>query len=478
MQTARRVFRNTLVLFGADLSRILFSLFVTAAVARQLGSARLGELSYMLVLVGILAVIADAGMSQFYVRAAQHDPSGGTLGATLALRLVMSTAAAAGLALYAAIGPASLRPLLLLGSAMLWTSALPSWVTAYLRAREQMEVEGIVRVAGSAVTAAGVLGVLWGGGSVTAVAAVIAVTSMLTGLLLLGIGLPRMPRPIPLRQGKAEYRRILVEAWPFAALAVLGTLYFRIDSVMLFAIRGQAALGQYSAAYRVMEAALLLPWVVSASALPPVARYLSTRTAEVLQASRRVLHFLFIVSVPAAALGATLAPALFELLYGPQFAEAAGIFRILAFTLVAVFASSVTSTLISAGPRPTVNTGIALIMLVENVGLNLMVIPRWSGAGAAAATLVTESTGLVLGALYLQRVMPPLRLLALAGKPAIAAGTAAAAALWYPSLAVLPVAVVVYLSVMWLSRGITADDVTFLQALLNRVHPALRPGDA
>ncbi len=478
MQTARRVFRNTLVLFGADLARILFGLLVTAAVARQLGSARLGELSYMLALVAILTVVADTGMSQFYVRAAQHDQRGTTLGATLALRLLMSTVASVGLAFYAAVVPVSLRSLLYLGSVMLWVSALPAWVTAYLRAREQMGVESAVRVAGSVVTAAGVLWVLRYGGTTTAVAAVMVVMSVATGTLLLGAGLSRMPRPIPLVQAPAVYRRILGEAWPFAALAILGTLYFRIDSLMLFALQGRAALGQYSAAYRVMEAGLLLPWILSASALPPVTRYLSTRAGEVVQASRRLLHFLFVVSVPGAALGATLAPALFRLLYGPQFAEAAGIFRILAFTLIAVFASSVTSTLIAAGPRPMVNASIALIMMVENVGLNLVVIPRWSGAGAAVATLVTESTGLVLGLLYLRRVMPPLRLLDFAVKPVIAAGTAAAAALWYPSLAVLPVAVIVYVGVMWLSRGITADDVTFVRALLGHVQPVLRPGDA
>ncbi len=477
MRTARRVFRNALVLLGTDLVRIAFGLLVTAAVARRLGGAALGELSYMLALVGILTVITDAGMSQFYVRAAQRDPGGGTLGAVLVVRLLTAMAGAAGLALYAIVA-SSLRPVLLLGSAMLWVSVVPSWVIAYLRAREQMSLEGTVRVAGSVATAAGVLGVLWQGGGVAAVAAVMVVVSIVTGAFLFWVGWQRMPRPIPLKQAVAVYRRILTEAWPFAALAILGTLYFRIDSVMLFALRGQAALGQYSAAYRVMEAALLLPWVLSASALPPVARYLSTRAGEVVQASRRVLHFLFVVSVPAAALGATLAPALFRLLYGPEFAEAAGIFRILAFTLIAVFASSVTSTLIGAGPRPMVNAGIALIMVVENVGLNLAVIPRWSGIGAAAATLVTESTGLVLGTLYLRRVMPPFRFLDFAVKPAVAAGTAVATALWYPSLVVLPVAVAVYVSVLWLSRGITAADVDFVRALLGRAHPMLRPGDA
>ncbi len=466
-----------LVLLGADLTGIAFSLLVTAAVARRLGGAALGELSYMLALVSILTVVTDVGLSQFYVRAAQRESSGGTLGAILILRLLAGTAGAAGLALYA-MAATSLRPVLLLGSALLWASVLPSWVTTYLRAREQMGVEGVAKVASSALTAAGVLGVLSQGGGIAAVAAVMVVVSVVVGACLLWVGLSRMPRPVSFVRAPATYRRILGEAWPFAALAILGTLYFRIDSVMLFAFRGRAALGQYSAAYRVMEAALLLPWVLSASALPPVARYLTTRAGEVVQASRQALHFLFVVSVPAAVLGAALAPALFGLVYGPEFAEAAAIFRILAFTLIAVFASSVTSTLIGAGPRPMVNAAVALVMVVENVGLNLAMIPRWSGAGAAAATLVTETTGLLLGALYLRQVLPPLRLLDFAVKPTVAATAAAAIALWYPSLAVLPVAITAYVGVLWLSRGLTADDVDFVRTLLGRAHPMLRPGDA
>jgi len=477
MRTARRVLRNALVLLGADLTRLAFGLLVTAAVARRLGGPALGDLSYVLALVSILAVITDAGLSQFYVRAAQHDLSGRTLGMTLVLRLLAGTVGATGLACYA-ITTASLRPLLLLGSVLLWMSILPSWVTAYLRAREQMSVEGVVKVAGSVATAAGVLGVLSRGGDTTAVAAVMVVVSMLTGVVLLWIGVSRMPRPILVRPVPAEYRRILKDAWPFAALAILGTLYFRIDSVMLFAIRDRAALGQYSAAYRVMEAGLLLPWVLSASALPPLARYFTSRAGEVAEASRRVLHLLFVVSVPAAVLGAALAPALIRTLYGPAFAEAAGIFRILAFTLIAVFASSVTSTLIGAGPRPMVNAIIALVMVVENVGLNLAVIPRWSGAGAAAATLITETTGLVLGIIYLRQMLPPLSVLHLAVKPMVAATVASAIALAYPSLAVLPVAFTAYVVVLWLSRGITADDVDFMVALLGRARPVLRPGDA
>lgn len=478
MRTARRVFRNALVLLTSDLARVAFGLLLIAVVARRLGGAALGELSYMLALVSILTVITDVGLSQFYVRAAQSDPSGATLGSVLALRLIAGTVGAAGLAVYAAMTSPSLRPLLLLGSLLLWVSVVPSWVTTFLRAREQMATEGVVKVASSALTAAGALAVTSWGFGVLAVAGVMAGVSIVAGVVLAVVGLARMPRPLVLLQAPPVYGRMLREAWPFAALAILGTIYFRVDSVMLFVLRGQEALGQYSAAYRVMEAALLVPWVLSASALPSVVRHLNVRTAEVIQASRQALHFLFVVSVPSAALGAVLAPQLFRLLYGPAFAEAAAIFRILAFTLIAVFASAVTSTLIAAGPRPMVNAWIALLMVVENVGLNVAVIPRWSGAGAAMATLVTETTGLVIGTLYLRRTLVPLRYLGFAAKPTLGALAAAAMAMLYPSLLVIPICAMVYLAVMWLTRGITGVNVSFVRALLARSHPVLGAGDA
>lgn len=478
MDTTRRVVRNALVLLASDLVRIALGLVVTAAVARRLGGAPLGDLAYMLALVSMLTVIADAGLSQFYARAAQTDRGGALLGVVLTVRIIASTAAAGGLALYAAMAAPSLRPVLYLGGLLVWMTAVPSWVGAFFRAREQMAPEGIAKVLGSMLTAVGVLAVTGGGFGVPGVAGVMVGVSVLVGTALLGVGLARMPRPIVLRQPLPEYGRILREAWPFAALAILGTIYFRIDGVMLYALRGRDALGQYSAAYRVMETALLVPWVLSASALPPVVRHLQTRTAEVIRASRQALHLLFAISVPLAVLGAVLAPELFRLLYGPAFAEAAGIFRILAFTLIAVFASAVTSTLIAAGPRPMVNAWLALLMVIENVGLNLVVIPRWGGAGAAAATLITETTGLVLGTLYVRWTLAPLAYLGFAVRPALGALAAAGTALLYPSVAVIPFAALVYVGVMWLSGGLTTSDLSFIRAVFTRAHPTLRTGDA
>lgn len=470
MGTARRVFSNAVILLSADLVRVGFGVALMAVVARRLGEGALGALSYMLALVSILAVLSDVGLSQFYMRAAQHDRGGATLGAVLVLRLLAGTLAASGLAAYASQAH-DLRPLLLIGSLLLWFSVIPSWVTAFLRAWERMGREGGAKVIGSVLTLAGTIFVIHRGYGITAVAGVMAGVSVITGSYLIWTAVRLMPRPLKLRHGPAAYGLMLRTAWPFAALAVLGTIYFRIDSVMLFAMRGREALGQYSAAYKVMEAGLLVPWVFSASALPSIVRRLTTAPGDVLQASRHALHFLFAVSIPAAVVGAVLAPQIFQVVYGPGFGEAASIFRILAFTLIAVFASSVTSTLIAAGPRPGVNAVIAVVMVMENVGLNAVVIPHWSGTGAAAATLATEVTGLVLGTVYLNRVFGGPRYVRLIPKPALGAAAAGIVALLSPTLAVIPVSAAVYLAVLWVTRDITAADMDLLRGLVARAQP-------
>ncbi len=468
------MFRNALVLLSADLIRIGFGIALTAVVARRLGAGPLGALAYMLALVNILAVIGDAGLSQFYIRAAQHDRGRDTLGAILLLRLVAGTLMAAGLVVYSTFVPdPDLRPLLLLGGMLLWQGIVTAWATAFLRARERMHSEGMTKVVSSILTLAGAVIVIRQGYGIVAVAAVMAGVSLLQGGYLFWVSLRLISSPLRLAYAPAVYGQVLGAAWPFAALALLGTIYFRIDSVMLFAMRGRDALGQYSAAYRVMEAGLLVPWVLSTSALPSVVRGLTTSPAEVLGASRRALHFLFAISIPLAVLGAVLAPQAFPLLYGSGFAEGAAVFRVLAFTLVAVYASSVTSTLIAAGPRPIVNAAIALIMVVENVALNFVVIPLWSGIGAAVATLATEVTGLILGSFYLRRVLGGPRYGGLLLKPLLGAACAGFVALQVPELGILPASVAVYLAVLWLSHDFSGADATFLRSLVTRAQPAV-----
>ncbi|HXF82953.1 MAG TPA: oligosaccharide flippase family protein, partial [bacterium] len=273
MRTVRRIFRNTALILGADTLRLLIAFALTPVIARGLGSGGLGVYAYVMSLVSILGVVTDFGLSPYYIRTAQrHDyPPPGS--ATLGLRLAISLTAAAALALYAwRWAEATLRVPLLLGSLILVLGVLPAHVTALLRARERMTFDAVVRISGAVITTGGgIVAILRGWGVPGVMGALVVGGALLTALAWRTF---RREEPTLTLGAPAQvYREILRGAWPFAALAILGVVYFRIDAVMLFTMRGRDTAGQYAAAYRLMEAALLVPLTLAGAAFPAMARY-------------------------------------------------------------------------------------------------------------------------------------------------------------------------------------------------------------
>jgi O-antigen/teichoic acid export membrane protein len=470
VQTTRRVFWNTAVLLASEAGRLLAGVALVVAIGRILGSEALGTFTYAMALVGILGVVGDFGLSAFYVRTAQHDGRPALLGVVLGLRIAAGAVAVAVMIVLAwlARSDQTVALLLVLGAALLAVGIWPSIVIAVLRARQRMAYEGGAKLIGSLASGAGGIGAVLAGWGIVGVAAVMLAVAGATFVYFAWLAPRVLVGPVSPVQPWTAYREALRGIWPFASLAVLVVVYFRIDSVMLFAMKGPEVLGQYGAAYRVMEAGLLIPITLAGTALPAVARWLGTRADEVLAAGTRAIHFLAMLAVPATIFGAALGPTLFVALYGPEFAEAGAIFRVLVFTLVPVFASSVTSSLIAGGPRPVVNTYIALLMVVLNIGLNWLLIPTWSGAGAAVATVITEASGLLLGTLYIRRAIGPFPYAGEFLKPLLASAAVGVVALRHPSLAAIPLYAGGYFAVLWLVRGLTREDVAFVKRMVMR----------
>jgi O-antigen/teichoic acid export membrane protein len=69
------------------------------------------------------------------------------------------------------------------------------------------------------------------------------------------------------------WKIIIIGSIPFALNALFGVLFFRIDTVMLSVLKGDAAVGIYSAAYVPMLALGVIPTVFIAAIYPVMSRY-------------------------------------------------------------------------------------------------------------------------------------------------------------------------------------------------------------
>jgi len=121
-----------------------------------------------------------------------------------------------------------------------------------------------------------------------------------------------------------------------------------------------------------------------------------------------------------------------------------------------------TSTAISAGPKPRVNAQIAFCMVLLNLCLNAAILPRWGAVGAAVSTIATELFGLISGCVYLHSTPFRVRL----GIPVwLGIGICCLGvvlARHYSPLWILPACVTAYGAILFCSKAVTMSELQLL----------------
>jgi O-antigen/teichoic acid export membrane protein len=178
----------------------------------------------------------------------------------------------------------------------------------------------------------------------------------------------------------------------------------RIDILMLRWMAGEAASGQYAAAVRLSELGYFIPLIAAASVQPLLVRAHQGDAGSYLRALQKYFDLSTLAAYVLALPTALLAPWIIRLAYGVQYAEAGAILAVHAWAVVFVFLGVARSQfLINAG-----FTRFSLVATVAgaamNVSLNLLLIPRWSGMGAALATVISYAVSAWLTSFFSPKV--------------------------------------------------------------------------
>jgi O-antigen/teichoic acid export membrane protein len=169
---------------------------------------------------------------------------------------------------------------------------------------------------------------------------------------------------------------------------ILAMALFRVDQVLLSALKGDATLGPYAAAYRLIETVMFISWAAARAMFPAMSS--STEAWQVLRGVEQSVGVVAVLYVPFA-VGLTLeAEAVVEKLFGVSYTAAAvPATRWLAITpilfAVGFFAMHA---IVARGLRWVIVLGTAMGLFV-NVVSNLLLIPALAGTGAAIATVLS-----------------------------------------------------------------------------------------
>ena len=382
--------RNLLLRASAEVFAKGASVVLVVAIARAVGREAFGEFSIAWAAGWLVSVASDLGLHLVALREVVHggEPGRRVAAAALAAKAALTGVAFAGLAVAAPwLGVRDRAALWCVAGALVALSYV-DLAQHLLRAQEAFRLDAAVQVAARAAFLVGGLAGLAAGGVRGAGAGMLA--GALAGLAVAGVAAWRAYRGDE-RAGEVARaaRWLLGRSIPVGVGIALSMLYVRVDLFLLEAIAGAETVGLYAGAYRVFEAAQLLPAVCLAVLFPRLAAT-DRKEGEGRALRRRALAGLAAAGVTVAIAGAAAAPFAVGTLYGDAFAPAAAPLAILFAAAPVMFVNYLlTQDLVSGGGGRAYAT-VAALALATNVTANLVAIPRYGALGAAAVTVLTE----------------------------------------------------------------------------------------
>lgn len=213
----------------------------------------------------------------------------------------------------------------------------------------------------------------------------------------------------------------------FGIGAVLSAAYARIDGLLLLNLNGATDAGIYAASYRFLEASSMVPAALLVPTAPLIVAQLRDygRVTSLVDRAFRRLEWSAGIGLMLILVGT--APWAIEVLLGTDFSESGKILTVLAMYRAWSILAFLSAAKVMHARRERIYVAIAAMGLTMNVGLNLILIPRYGPAGAAAATIATEfatTAAYVVASRDLSSVGRGLTLVALGGV-GIAAGSLA-----------------------------------------------------
>jgi O-antigen/teichoic acid export membrane protein len=184
---------------------------------------------------------------------------------------------------------------------------------------------------------------------------------------------------------------ILLKSFPFALLALLMGIYYRIDAVMLERMLPDGAheAGVYAASFRLLDALNMFGYLFATLLLPMFAGMIR-RKEDVSQLVKFSSELMLVMAVIAGVNCYFFRNEIMHLLYHDSNDYWAQIFGWLMLNFIPMSSIYILGTLLTANGSLKALNFIALGGMVLNVGLNLFLIPAKGALGATLATLITQ----------------------------------------------------------------------------------------
>ena len=475
MNQVKSIFKNTSWLSISQIITSVCAFIWTIIIARYLGVSDYGIVSFAISFTGIIGIFMDIGMSTYITREiAKHKHLLSKYLSNVFLFKILLAALLfliSGLILfYLGYNQLTIIITLIFSIEMVFMTMVGLF-NGIFQAFEKLKYQSIGTILNSSFLLLGILitigldlGVLF-----IAVSYTIGYFIYFSYMFIEYVrkfGFPKFEVDVPF------IKEVVLGSIPFGLTNFFYSIYFSIDIVMLSYLTGDYATGIYKSAYNIINVFTTF-FVVYQGVIFPVMSKFFAESKDLLKSSYELsVKYLLLIIIPISVGVFFYARPLVDIIYSNQYSLASTPVQILIWTVSFLFINGAASILLNAIDKEKTVTKVYIIAALFNVALNFILIPHMSYDGAAIATVASEILITVLTVYYIFKTSykPDFGLLKNVIK-LLVCGIILAIVLNYIHVSLwlaIPIALIVYLISLIITRSIDDIDKYIIKELLNK----------
>lgn len=408
MSIARKILSNTVAQVLGKFMVALMGLVVVKISTGYLSVEGYGEYIFIYEFLAFFGIAADLGLFTIAVREMSHDDERipKIIGNVLSLRTILVA-----LTMIVAIVLAFLLPNydgtriplgVAIASLTVMLTILNGTITSVLQAKLQMHIASFTTVLGKLISLGFMVYVIfWGFPQDTESGFYMLLLAGVIGNLVMLLATNHYVKkitPLHYRFDLDLWKEVLVKALPYGIALILNTIYFRIDSILISLIRGQAEVGIYGVAMKMLEHMAILPLYFMNSVLPVLTRAIKEESDKYRRIIKHAFDFLAAISIPTVVGGVVLAYPIIFIISTPEFLSRISenfygsdiALQILIFALLFQFLNVLFAFILIAVNQQTKLLYINGVCVLFNIITNIIFIPVYGFRGAAVTSVLSE----------------------------------------------------------------------------------------
>lgn len=455
----------------SQLISYVLAFFYTLYSARYLGTTNFGIISFATAISGLFAIFTDLGLSTLTIRevARDKDRTYKYMGNHGSIKMILSIITMLVLVGFVNIGTfdeTTKMVVYLVGSSVI-INAFSGTFTSMFRAHEQMEYQSIADIINAVSMFIGVLYCVFTKQSVIAVSLVY----LLSSLVMLTYSFIICTRNYGLIHFQFDFKfwkYLIYNAFPLAITSIFALISFKMNTILLKMFTSSAVVGEYTAAFNLMQALIFIPTVYSTAIMPIFSKFYVDRKDMLDYSYKKSLKYLTLLSIPIVFGTMVLSDKIIMFIYGASYVNTIDILRIIIWALPAIFLSYILGISIASINKQHETVKATFICLILSTVGNLILIKYFGGIGAAMITVLNEISMVVFYLYIMHRYGYDVPFKDILLKP-FAASIVMGVVLYYLDLELfvgVTVGIVIYVVMILLLKTFKEDDLEIIKQLL------------